>query len=381
MVHLSTGLAPRYDVVVALNYYSPYVSGVTEAARVTAEGLAARGWSVLVICGRHDPASPRVEHLNGVDVLRTKVVARIGKGIISPTFAPTVARWARRAKLVHLHAPMLEAGGIATLVGAHTPIIVTYQCDVALPPTVVNTLQMRLLDRSHIRAFRRARSVVVSSEDYVASSRLRTHLVGRTVEIPPPSLLRPPGEGAYRDGPGLHVGFLGRIVEEKGLEYLIAGFRELGSDARLIIGGDFSKIAGGSVIDKITTAVGDDPRIRMLGFVPAESMSDFYASLDLFALTSVNSLEAFGIVQVEAMMLGIPALASDLPGVRVPVSRTGFGHLVAPRDSAAITAGLRHLAAAGLDRTSGAAATQAVYLADRVIEQHVTLFSSLLESP
>ena len=36
-----------YDVVVGLTYYAPYVSGVTEAARVVAEGLAARGHQSL----------------------------------------------------------------------------------------------------------------------------------------------------------------------------------------------------------------------------------------------------------------------------------------------------------------------------------------------
>jgi hypothetical protein len=86
-----------YDLVVALNYYAPYVSGVTEAARVTAEGLAARGWKVLVVAGHHEPSTPRRERINGVDVIRTRVALSIGKGIISPGFVPTVVKWGRRA--------------------------------------------------------------------------------------------------------------------------------------------------------------------------------------------------------------------------------------------------------------------------------------------
>lgn len=36
----------RFDLAVVLNYYAPYVSGLTEAARLLAEGFAARaaGW-------------------------------------------------------------------------------------------------------------------------------------------------------------------------------------------------------------------------------------------------------------------------------------------------------------------------------------------------
>jgi glycosyltransferase involved in cell wall biosynthesis len=367
----------EYDVVVAVNYYTPYVSGVTEAARVTAEGLAARGWRVLVICGQHERDTRRRERLNGVDVIRTPVVARIGKGIVSPTFVPTVVRWARSARLVHVHAPMLEAGAIAVALRGRTPFVLTYQCDVDLPDSAFNRFQVRALDRSHRAAIRRSATVCVTSEDYARFSRLAGDLAGHTTELPAPSLLREGGRPTYRDGDGLHVGFLGRIVEEKGLEYLVTGFRRLGPDARLIIGGDFAKVAGGSVVDKVRAAIGGDPRIRMLGFVPDEALADFYASLDVFALPSINSLEAFGIVQVEAMMVGVPALVSDLPGVRMPVRHTGFGVVVPPRDSDAIAVGLSELATAELDREAGAARARELYLADNVVEQHEQLFDRI----
>lgn len=378
---MTVKLRQRYDVVVALNYYAPYVSGVTEAARVTAEGLAARGWSVLVVCGRHDPSTPRRERINGVDVIRTRVAASIGKGIVSPSFVPTVAKWGRRARLVHLHAPMLEAGAIAVALGSKVPTVVTYHCDVTLPHGRLNDLQVRALDRSHRSALRRATAIVVTSHDYARASRLATSLNSRTVEIPPPTVDRRGGRPSFRDGDGLHVGFLGRIVEEKGLEYLVAGFRGLGPDARLLIGGDFSKVAGGSVVERVRTAIGDDPRVRLLGFVPEESIPDFYASLDVFALTSVNSLEAFGIVQVEAMMTGVPALASDLPGVRTPVRQTGFGRVVPPRDPDAIRAALRDLAAAEPDRSTAADVVRARYGGESVVRAHDELFRSLLRSP
>ena len=303
----------EYDVVVALNYYTPYVSGVTEAARVTAEGLVERGFRVLVVAGHHDPASPSRERINGVDVIRTRVVARIGKGIVSPSFVPTVIRWARRAKLLHLHLPMLEAGAIALGVRG-VPIVATYQCDVTLPSGAFNAFQTWCLDRSHAVAMRRASVVAVTSEDYARSSRLARVMSGKTESLPAPAVDRSGGLPKFRDGEGLHVGFLGRIVEEKGLEYLVEGFRKLGPDARLLIGGDFAKIAGGSVVEKVRGAIGDDPRVTMLGFVADEELPDFYASLDVFALPSVNALEAFGLVQVEAMMVGVPVMASDLPG-------------------------------------------------------------------
>ena len=63
----------------------------------------------------------------------------------------------------------------------------------------------------------------------------------------------------------------------------------------------------------------------------------FWPSLrrDVLVFSSLNSTESFGIVQIEAPA-GTPILASDLPGVRQPVLRTGMGKIVPIRDSKAL---------------------------------------------
>ena len=44
-------------------------------------------------------------------------------------------------------------------------------------------------------------------------------------------------------------------------------------------------------------------------------------------MPSLNSTESFGLVQVEAMLCGVPCVASDLPGVRQPIQQTGMGEI------------------------------------------------------
>jgi glycosyltransferase involved in cell wall biosynthesis len=357
-----------HDVVVGLSYYSPYVSGVTEVARVLAEGLVQRGWRVLVVATQHDRALPLQETIAGVDVVRTKVALRLGKGVISPAFVPTLVAAARRARVLHLHLPLLEAGPVARAVGGRT--IATYHCDVDLPPGALNSLQTTALDWSHARALRASGRVSVTSLDYARSSRLWPHMADKAFVVPPPCQAPPPGRPSYRSGSGLHVGFLGRIVEEKGLEYLVDGFRALGDPgARLLIGGDFARVAGGSVVERVRSHIGGDRRIEMLGFIPDERMGDFFASLDAFVLPSVNSLEAFGIVQAQAMMAGVPVVATDRPGVRTLVQETGMGHLVPPRDPAAITRALQRLPQGGLDLESGAGAARDLYGVESVVDR------------
>ncbi|WP_167136751.1 glycosyltransferase family 4 protein [Diaminobutyricimonas sp. TR449] len=370
--------AKQYEVVMAVNYYTPYVSGLTDTARMLAEELVRRGHSVAVVACRHDSSLPLHETLNGVDVFRSRVVARIGKGLISPGFPSLVARIAKRGKVLNLHAPMIESGVVATM-ARKTPLVVTYHCDVMLAPGLVNATQTRVMDRSNTIAIRRSAVTVPSSDDYARSSRLARDLLAKSQPIAPPTRLYERVEPAYRETGGLHVGFLGRIVEEKGLEFLVEGFRHLPDpNARLLIGGDYAKVAGGSVVDTVRQAAGSDPRIRILGFVPDEAIPSFYSSLDVFALPSVNALEAFGIVQVEAMKMGVASMASDLPGVRIPVQRTGFGQVIAPRDPAAVHTALERFAAGALDSAAGAQRTNELYSLARTVDEYEAAFAKAI---
>ncbi len=362
------------DVVLALNYYVPYVSGLTDSAKLISEELAARGRRVVVVATRHEPGLPKRETVNGVEVRRTRVWFRIGKGVISPAL-PFVAAWhAMRAKVLNLQLPMLEAGLIALLTPGVRKIT-TFHCDVHLPKGFVNRLQVLAMDVSCRVAIRLSEVVVPSSNDYAEHSRLRRALLRRTlVPIVPPTRDRSGGEPRFRDGDGLHVGFLGRIVEEKGIAYLMEGFTRIEDpDARLLIGGDFAKVAGGSVIDTLRGYIDADPRIRVLGFLEEEDLVHFYASLDLFALPSVNPLEAFGIVQAEAMKVGVPVVASDMPGVRRPVQLTRYGTVVPVRDGPAITTAITGLAARLPLSLEGRDRARELYTTERTTDEYERL--------
>jgi glycosyltransferase involved in cell wall biosynthesis len=366
----------RLDLLIALDYYAPYVSGLTNVARDVAEGLAARGHRVRVLTSRHDPALAPREVVRGVEVERAAVLVRLGKGVVSPGLVRRVAAAATKASVTNLHLPMPEAGLLA--IHPRSPIVSTYHCDASPPPGLLNRLQAAGVDASSRLTLHRSARVVVTSDDYARHSRVWRAMAGRTAVIPPPCQNRAGGSPRFRQGSGLHVGFLGRIVEEKGLEYLIRGFQKLGDvDARLLIGGDFAAVAGGSVVEQVRRLIKDDARIRLLGFLPEEQLADFYASIDVFALPSVNAFEAFGIVQVEAMTAGVPVLASDLPGVRTPVQETGFGVVVPPRHPGGIAEGLRTLRSAPPNRDAGGALARARYALPTVLDAYEELFQSV----
>ncbi|MEW6648546.1 MAG: glycosyltransferase, partial [Chloroflexota bacterium] len=67
---------------------------------------------------------------------------------------------------------------------------------------------------------------------------------------------------------------------------------------------------------------------QFLGNLPPDEMARFYPNLDVLVLPSLNSTEAFGLVQIEAMINGVPSIASNLPGVRQPVRLHEMGEIV-----------------------------------------------------
>ena len=79
---------------------------------------------------------------------------------------------------------------------------------------------------------------------------------------------------------------------------------------------------------------------KFLGVLNPSEMAAFYQNLDVLIVPSLNSTEAFGLVQIEAMMNGIPCVVSALPGVRQPVLTTGMGKVVPIGDSESLASSI-----------------------------------------
>lgn len=314
-------------ILVVLNYYYPYVSGLSEYARLLCEEMCHIGNNVTVLTSKHDSCLPDQENVNGVDVIRAPVWFKISKGTISAQFITWAMKYAKSADIVQLHLPMLESGLIASLIPADK-IVCTYHCDINLPDGLLNRIILKAMDASHNQALLRARAIVVNTIEYAETSRIAYKYVNKMNEISPPIKYLPPVKRKKHNG--FKIGFCGRIVQEKGIDILIKAFELLQKERtniELIIGGDYKAVAGGSVYETLAKYIRHHNimNVNFIGKIPEEEMAEFYASLDVFVLPSINSLESFGMVQVEAMLCGTPVIASDLLGVRTVVQKTGMG--------------------------------------------------------
>lgn len=75
----------KLKILIVLNYYYPYISGLSECAKSLAEELA-KDHDVTVLTAKHEKHLSNSEVINGVKVERADLLFKISKGYISPDF-------------------------------------------------------------------------------------------------------------------------------------------------------------------------------------------------------------------------------------------------------------------------------------------------------
>lgn len=313
------------------------MSGLTEYARLLAEGLAKRQHEVTVVAVKHDSSLPTSQSLGGVQIQRSYVVTYLGRAPVSPSYAFLVRKLSEGVDLVNIHLPLADALWLGPLLKS-VPTVVTYHCDVAKGAGLLQGLQAAGIDLASKSCVTRAEAIVTSTRDYAKFSRVLAERADQVIAIPPVGKEPLDVEPLELTGRPV-IGFCGRIVPEKGLIFLLRAMqvvRERFPGAVLQVAGDWEEVAGGPDADALTEMGRSGEGVSLLGRLSERDLWRFYKALDVLVLPSVNSFEAFGMVQVEAMLAGTPVIASDLPGVREPILRTGMGIVVPPKDVAGL---------------------------------------------
>jgi glycosyltransferase involved in cell wall biosynthesis len=125
-----------------------------------------------------------------------------------------------------------------------------------------------------------------------------------------PDFLSPPagGRGAVRS---FVIGYVGRLVQEKGVDLLLEAAASLGGAWQLVVAG-----AGPERdrLEALAHRLEIDDRVSFEGDLPSLRLPEFYRQLDALVLPSrsqPNWIEQFGRVLIEAMACGVPVIGSD----------------------------------------------------------------------
>lgn len=130
-----------------------------------------------------------------------------------------------------------------------------------------------------------------------------------------------------------------RLVRHKGYPELLAAMREV--DAELWVVGNRLPSDHGEDLEPAFESAGLGQRLRRLGY--RDDVAAVLAASDIFALPS--HFEGLPMSIIEAMLTGLPVVATDVRGPREQVMHGQTGLLVAPRQVPPLSRALRHLAA------------------------------------
>lgn len=287
-------------------------------------------WFDVTVLVPYAPGAKEHEILEGVEIIRYHyfpihkwetlcypgaIVPRIrekkSRALLVPfLFAALYLQLARRlAEYDMVHAHWIIPQGIVQSLFKKPYVVTGHGGD-------VNTLNKGIVKKLKIRCLRKARHVTVVS-DYlekkiqwlapgvsasVISMGVNADRFGKQYFV----------KNYFGQGERQAVLFVGRLVEEKGLTYLIQAMKQ--TDALLVIVGD------GPVRDDLEAeAKAMNVDALFLGSKTHEELRTIYASADIFVAPFITARnggqEGLGLVLLEAMASGLPVIASRSGGI------------------------------------------------------------------
>ena len=131
-----------------------------------------------------------------------------------------------------------------------------------------------------------------------------------------------------------------RLIARKRVDALMRTFAHLDAGARLVIVGEGPERPA---LERLARELRIETRVELTGALDARAARERMARASVMALPSVR--ESLGVVYLEAMSLGVPALGTQGEGIAEHIEHGVSGILVPPGDDAALLAELRALAA------------------------------------
>jgi rhamnosyl/mannosyltransferase len=263
---------------------------------------------------------------------------------IAPTFPWALRTAAAKCDILALHAPFpLNDIGLSLGVPDDVAVISHWHAEIigrsAIMPAVAPFIR---------RTLRRADRIVVSDPSIIDRSPLVAEHAAKCVVIPfgvdidywaaLDDRQRREVAALRTRHPRLIVS-TGRLVPYKGYPVLLEAMKSV--DGELIIIGDG---ADRERLQDLAKANGVADRVTFKGFLSRDEIKLHFHAAKVFALASISSAEAFGIVQIEAMACGVPVVNTRLPTAVPNIARHGIeGLTVTPGDAGQLADALNQL--------------------------------------
>ncbi len=311
-------------IAMLVPFFYPHTGGTEKYVKDLSIALTQAGHEVTIISNNlpKDKNAPAEEMMEGVKIIRIPAMLLFSYLPVSFAFK---RKMLEGYDIVHAHVP---AYGFARAVAGKVkqPVVVTFHCDITvfekyfgipMPKLFIKTVEF-FANWYGRRVLKRANIVYNTTETYAKTSPVMKHFPIRSIPI-----------GYFHDRVDdmqrklnltpdkkkkNQILFLGRLAGNKGCHYLVEAMPKILAkhpDTKLVICGEGSEKAD---ILALIKKYGIEKSIEWYGMVDfAKLVELFYTSL-VYVFPSIDRLEAFGIVQLEAMANYTAVAASDIPG-------------------------------------------------------------------
>ena len=228
------------------------------------------------------------------------------------------------------------------------------------------------------RTLGRVRALIGGNK--LAAGLLARERPGVPVAVIPQLGIKPPLETRRPDHTELVIGFVGRLVPEKGLDSLFrACVKMLGRWRLIVVGSGPAQ----ETLEQLAERLGIASRVTWRGPVPPGELRQLWPELDCLVVPSRTTpqwVETFHPALIEAMGHGVTVLGTDSGAIPELIDAAGI--VVREDDVGALTTALQHLADAPRDRARlGREARQRVmgeYVDDAVARRTMEFWQQIL---
>jgi glycosyltransferase involved in cell wall biosynthesis len=311
-------------VVQVVPYYPPHLGGMENVVQGIAEGLASRRRVEVLTTTVGSQGAPRTERVGGVLVRRLRAV-QFAHTPVAFSLLPRLLS-APRSAIVHVHISQVLTPEVVWLAAVlrHRPFVAHFHLDVE-PSGRLGWLF--LIYKRHLlgRTLRAAERVIALSTDQADLIAARYGVGADSIAVVPnavgPQFCPAPEPRQRRDGP-CRLLFVGRISPQKALPRLIRAITTTSQPVDLVVVGDGEDSGSAQrLVRELGLA-----NVRFVGAQRGEELVCWYRWADVFVLPS--DVEGMPLVMLEAMAVGLPIVATDVPGSRETLGDAGL--LAAP---------------------------------------------------
>ncbi len=324
------------------SFFYPHTGGTEKYVRDLSLELSKKGHEVTIISNNvpRRKKAPKEEMIDGVKIIRLPAIELI------PYFPVSLAfnlKLIEGMDVVHTHGPAFSfTRSIPKRFKA--PHIVTYHCDTIMfdkfmglhVPKWFQAGYEFVMDLYIRKIIPRADMIISTTETYASTSPVLKDFPHKVVPIgihteKIDEMISKLGLTPDKKKDNQII-FLGRLAQNKGVDFLVKAMpkvlEKLPNTKLLICGEGEEK----SHLERLIKKFGIESSIEWHGRLTFEQLVEYYYTSTVFVMSSISRLEAFGIVQLEAMACSTAVVCTDIPGPNAVMDKDKSGLIARPRD-------------------------------------------------